>query len=231
MADDVSTTWSTHVPGDIFSPSAQLDSITVDVANLAASARRHTELSPYIRSSLSTNTEDILQKAQDIQTQLLEWSTTVSPSWIPIRVPEESISPTIRTAGLYQDYCHVYPSISIASTWNKYHLALIRTQLIVLSQIPHLPPSQSNLSLHTTTQISIQKMADYICASIPFTLGDKIKPSSMGDRKVNYPHAPGREVPDTHYQMATALGGFWLLAPLQTLIEVDEGMMREGQKQ
>jgi hypothetical protein len=74
-------------------------------------------------------------------------------------------------------------------------------------------------------------MADDICASIPFTLGDKIKPSSLGDRKVQYPPAPGKYIPSSHYQMAPALGGFWLLAPLQTLIGLDEMVgMREGQK-
>lgn len=79
-------------------------------------------------------------------------------------------------------------------------------------------------------QNKIQQLADDICASIPFTLGDKIKPGAMGDRRVQYPHAPGQEVPAGHYQMAPAMGGFWLLGPLQMLMGLKIGL-RDGQKQ
>ncbi len=73
-------------------------------------------------------------------------------------------------------------------------------------------------------------MADDICASIPFSLGDKIKPGLLGDKRVHYPHVPGKEVPNSHYHMAPAMAGFWLPGPLQTLMGLKIGL-REGQKQ
>lgn len=224
------STWTSHLNEDALSPSVQVDSINVDVANLAATARKHISLPPNIRSNMLSYTTDILQKAQNLQRRLQEWTTNLPSSWIPIPISKDNIPETIQKAGLYQNYCHIYPSISVASTWNKHRISLIRVHIIIHSILSLLTPTPTTLSLLSTSLTAIQTMADEICASIPFTLGDKVKPGFMGDKRVQYPSAPGMEIKESHYQMAPALGGFWLLGPLQVVLGLEGGLVREGQR-
>lgn len=212
LSEEVST-WTKHPTGVSLPPTVTLDNINVDLANLEAVARQRAALPPFVQSELDLH--DILERARDIERQLVEWSSTLPPLWLPVRVVGgECIPPTTKSAGLYQDFCHVYPSISITSTWNKQRISCIKVQSLIHEQFAQLTPSPENLSSRIECQNSIQQLADDICASIPFALGDKTKPGAMGDRRVQYPHVPGQEVPSGHYQMAPAMGGFWLLGPL-----------------
>jgi len=72
--------------------------------------------------------------------------------------------------------------------------------------ILRLSPNDSNSLAHSTTMIQI--LADEICASIPFILGDRVEPGSIGDENVQYPYLEGESVPKSHYWMAPAVGGF-----------------------
>jgi hypothetical protein len=77
---------------------------------------------------------------------------------------------------------------------------------------------------------TIQQLADDICASIPFYLGDRTRSGKMGDRNAQYPHAAGSSVPSTHYQMAPVSGGYQLLGVFSTLLNMDI-KLRDGQRQ
>lgn len=223
------STWTEHLTGVSLPPTVTLDNINIDLANLEAAVRQRAALPPLVQSDL--NPESILERARDIERRLIEWSGTLPLSWLPLRVVgDECIPQTMSAAGLYQSHCHVYPSISIASNWNKHRISCIKVQLLIHDQLTQQSPSSENLSSRAICEDRIQQLADDICASIPFSLGDKTKPGAIGDRKVQYPHAPYQEVPSDHYQMAPAMGGFWLLGPLQTLMGLRLGL-REGQKQ
>ena len=204
------STWAAHLEGATLPPSVRLDNINIDLANLEAVAQRRIVLLPIFKSPLDPH--DILNKARDIERQLGEWCGTLPHSWLPLRmVGEDSIPPTIKSAGLYQNHCHIYPSISIASTWNKQRIALIKVQSLILEQLAQHSPSDENIFARTASENRVQQLADDICASVPFSLGDKTTPGAIGDRRIRYPHAPGKKVSSGHYQMAPALGGFWLL--------------------
>ncbi|CZR68852.1 uncharacterized protein PAC_18752 [Phialocephala subalpina] len=228
LSEEVST-WAAHLQGGSLPPSVRLDSINVDLANLEAGARQRAALPPFLKSELDPH--DILEKARDIERRLLEWSGTLPLSWLPLRVvDDDSIPPTTKAAGLYQSHCHIYPSMSISGSWNKQRISCIKVQTLIYEQLAQRSPMLEILSSRMTRQNKVQQLADDICVSVPFSLGDKTKPGAMGDRRVQYPHDPGREVPSGHYQMAPAMGGFWLLGPLQMLMGL-KIELRQGQKQ
>lgn len=144
-----------------------------------------------------------------IDRRLVEWSGEVPLSWLPSRVSgNECIPLSITQAGLYQSHYHVYLSVQIANSWNRRHISRIRVQAVTIAQLSLQPPSLANYISQAACQNRIQQLIDDICATIPFYLGDRIKPGRIGYKSVQYPHVPGSPVPEAHYQMAPAMGGY-----------------------
>jgi hypothetical protein len=166
---------------------------------------------------------------------LNNWQEIVPAHWIPIRVSgERFIAPSIRAAGLYQDYCDHYVNLFLLGLWNKVRMSQIETKNIIVSCLSELPSSSSDPVYLSSAQSGIQTLIDDICASIPYYLGDRTEPGNQGD-PVHYPRAPSGvpgqlkpPIPD-HYQTGPALGGWSLLAPLATLLRMKVGM-RDGQR-
>jgi len=213
--------------GQEHSPNTVLDDTNIDLVNLQAAAQSQGPGS--IRSHL-----DIIHEATKIERQLIGWSDIIPLSWLPVHMSGvECTPPSIsQPLLLYQNHCHIYPTIKIASFWNKQRISLIGTHLLIISQLSHLPPSIQNATSIFASRNQIQHLVDDICACIPFHLGGKIKPGSIGDKKVAYPHAAREEVRQSHYQMAPAQGGFQLLGPLGTLLEMGTRVeMRKGQRE
>jgi hypothetical protein len=52
----------------------------------------------------------------------------------------------------------------------------------------------------------------------------------MDDKRVQYPQAPGEDLPEGHYQMAPAMGGWQLLEILPSLIRLP-AKLRPGQRE
>ena len=88
-------------------------------------------------------------------------------------------------------------------------------------------PTPGNVEQCDAYQFGIQQAVDYICASVPFNLGDRMQAE---DKDVQYPHAPKRPVPKDHYQSGPAMGGWSLLQPLGAVWGM-KIQLRNGQKQ
>ncbi|PVH72992.1 hypothetical protein DL98DRAFT_659727 [Cadophora sp. DSE1049] len=262
LPPDISA-WGSSIPDSSSIPAlSRLDNILIHLANLSAHVESFTK-SPchpppanlkYTTSNF--NPQASLKVAISIETQLSEWSSSLSSPWLPVRVTgEECIHPSILQAGLYQPYCDIYPSTNIAYTWNKQRIALMTVLGVQHRILTFVSNSQvsvpigdiestttneqdcsKSMDLETslsTIKAKIQHLADSILASIPYLLGSKTQPGIIGDRNIKYPHLPGREIPDVHYRMAPAVGGYFLLGPLRSLLELDldgAGVLREGQK-
>ena len=174
----------------------------------------------------------MLKKATEIENKLISWTSDLPSSWRPIRVSGEGcVASSIRNAGLYQYHCDIYPSISIASIWNKYRLSRLTAQSIILSCLSHCPSYATMIArVPHPCQNAIQLLADDICASVPFHLGDRIKPGRIGDRDVKYPREEGKEVSEEQFRMGPALGGYSLLGPLGSVMGM-RIMLRHGQRE
>jgi len=130
---------------------------------------------------------------------------------------------------LYQDYCDIYATLFLSSIWNKLRISQIQVNITMLLCLAELPPTPSNLANQNTCRQTIQQLADDICASVPFFLGDRLKPGRTGDGCVQYPRAPGRPPVKDHYHTGPTMGGWSLLLPLGTLAKM-KIPLRDGQR-
>lgn len=221
-------TWSELAPDSDQIPTVRLDTVNVDLANMQAYALallRNTDIPPGVRFNRIMQTITYLS---DIDDRLTAWARSLPPAWIPIRVSgKEYIPPNIPQAGLYQPHCDIYTSVFIASLWNKQRLSQIRVKSLIMSCLAQEQVSPATIKQREACQIWIQQAADYICASVPFNIGDRVQPE---DKNVRYPHAPGRPVPKDHYQTGPAMGGWSLLQPLGALWGM-KIKLRDGQRQ
>jgi len=219
--------WSSLVPENEQLPGFRLDTINLDLANLKAASFSAINSPP--TKFRSSQIQSTIKDAVSIDHRLAEWGDNVPETWIPVRVsvPSECIPHTLQ---LYQDYCDIYKAIFLASLWNKLRLSQIEAKYTLLSLLSQLPRTFSNVALIESCQHGIQTLADDICATVPYYIGDRMKPGRAGDRDVKYPHAPGRPPTPDHYQSGPTMGGWSLLAPLGTLTRMNI-RLREGQRQ
>jgi hypothetical protein len=213
------------------SPDIQLDNIKVNLAIFNTSVTQVLKLDESNLDSRQSEIRKLLCESSEIEKRLADWDANLPASWRPVKVSGENcISASIQRAGLYQPHCHVYPSLPVSKTWNKYRLAQITLQFGIfnlLSRFPSLSTAASNIS---TCRHRIQQEADDICACIPFHIGDRNVPGAVGDKRVKYPHPTGVPTPLPHYLHATAIGGYQLLDALTALVSTTVPL-REGQRE
>ena len=235
VADDVST-WGTITQSVPKTEAFQLEELDIEVANLQASMPNPLTVS----GTSSLLVSGALANAQNLDQRLTGWANAIPEDWNPTMVSgPECIPETIRSAGLYQPYCHVYRSIQVANTLNGYRCSRLKIQLMILDCLNHLDPhhhhhyppsSSSSETIRSNASQIIQEMADAICASVPFFLGDRVHAHRMDDRTVQYPHLQGQDVPREHYSAAGAYAGIFLTQRLGQLLQ--PGLpLREGQWQ
>lgn len=223
-------TWINVVPESEQLPVHRLDTITLELANLRASL--NSLVKPSIQSSLSdyrmTRISELVDEAISIDTQLYDWTDSLPSSWVPIRITRDNyIKPTLQ---LYHDYCDTYITFFLASVWNKLRLTIIEARIVILTCLSVQPQDDPSITIQQQYYIkSIQQLADDICASIPFYLGDRMKPGRAGDGNVTYPCAPGRPQVTDHYQGGPTMGGWGILQPLGQLAKMPI-RLRDGQR-
>jgi hypothetical protein len=113
---------------------------------------------------------------------------------------------------------------------NNYSLALIRTHILLLTHQPQVDPIEAVATPEKELQSTIQQLADDICNSVPFHIGDQFQPSPIGDKGTKFPHLPGETTSNLHYRMAPAVGGFAVLKSFGELLSL-KLELREGQKE
>lgn len=167
----------------------------------------------------------ILAKATEIDTNLATWSYLLPPHWAPIAA---SIIPqSVRDAGMYNNRCDCYTDMWIATTWNTYRDCRILVQMIIIGCLSRVPFQDPNGLKVTLAMAIAHRLADDICASVPFCLGDQVESVRMKSGLVEYPFAETRPVTWTHMQIAPLMGA-WFLAPyLRNLESSDIGLPSE----
>ncbi|MCJ1247066.1 hypothetical protein MMC30_004277 [Trapelia coarctata] len=212
------STWADMTQDVPKTPGFRLDDLNIEVANLQALA---------LRLNSDTTVQDlsvlgILKKATELDQRLLAWTSTIPDDWAPTRVSGlDCISQSVRDAGLYQNHCDIYKSIFIVRTLNSHCCSRIKLQLTILTCLKHLSKGNFNTALVTASETAleiIQELADNICASIPYHLGDRMTIGRIDDKVAQYPHIAGLSVPDDHYVGAAAFGGWLLTAQLSELL-------------
>lgn len=164
----------------------------------------------------------LLEKACQIDRNLATWSYLLPPNWAPVAA--SLIPQSVRDAGVYNNRCDCYIDIWTASTWNTYRDCRILVQLIILGCL-RMMPSHDPDGIKAAMAMNIaHRLADDICASVPFCLGNQMESVRMRPGLVEYPFAETRPLPWTHHQIAPLMGP-WILAPyLRNLLSSDIGL-------
>lgn len=206
-------------------PATVLDRMCADVANLLAAADQI--LANIINCTRDeTDTEsretELVLQAEAVDAQLASWPDMLSINWTPIRILTKTIPQEVVDAGVYGNSCDVYSDIVICSTWNDWRHARLK----VLALVARLGDNDSRARAVT----SIQQLADDICASVPFSLGSRVKPTAMYAGDTTYPSAEGQAVSQAHQQRAAAVGGWSLFLPLKETLHAANNL-RRGQRE
>lgn len=220
--------WSGVRPESDLLPRNKLEVIRLQIANLQAMVPSQRHIDPFTHTK---NMQQLIDRAAVIEKTLASWYATLPLVWYPTRISITKDFPqSILAAGLYKQLCDVYPSISIAGTFNKYRWSLLRIKAITVNCLTQQARSLTTMNKHAHTLNQMQLLADDICASVPYHLGDRIEAGWLGDKTVHYPCLPGEALPEGQHQMAQAIGGWHLLDPLKELITM-KVKLRTGQRE
>ncbi|GAB7341257.1 hypothetical protein MBLNU457_7532t1 [Dothideomycetes sp. NU457] len=203
----------------------RLDELDITLANIGAAASRVGRVDDIQEQALQ-----ILSKAYKLDQQYQSWADTAPSGWI-VRVSGLGcIPPSVQRSGLYQDHCHVYQSIFVAHTFNTYRVSRIKLQEAIVVCLTHLGDNATNTATRAA-YATIQLMADDICASVPYHLGDRMHFARIDDKVVEYPHLTEQSrTDDEHIAGAAAMGGWSLAAQLVKVLKL-QAPLRDGQRQ
>ncbi|KAL8970116.1 MAG: hypothetical protein Q9183_001673 [Haloplaca sp. 2 TL-2023] len=189
-------------------PAILLNPIYLEAANVLAFAAENPAPPPagLLHDEVVSN---VLISAEAVEAKFAAWQMQVPAEWWPTTLSRDSVPQEIIDAGFLGDTCEIYSDTSVCDMWNSFRTT--RLQILCLIADYDLTDSRHSIVMQ------IQQTVDDILASIPFMLGNKIKPAGMYDTVFVYPSLPGENVSMIHYQKAAAFGGLTLFAPLRTL--------------
>ncbi|KAG7007494.1 altered inheritance of mitochondria protein 6 [Physcia stellaris] len=196
--------------------------------------------------------EEIISEALGIEELLLDWKASiVDREWLPEYLARDAVMESIQNAGFYGTRCSVWTNLSIGGTWILFSFRYLLTLQIMRQSFADevsLLDSEEHRELLSRVDESVQKLADFICETVPFYLGDTVVPKNPSySAMTNFPYTfrfdqdlglPIRfpSLGSNHQTQAAASGG-WILFPqlvnLWRLAEPEDDaipiVLREGQ--
>lgn len=167
----------------------------------------------------STQASAILKTATEIDINLVSWTYCVPSHWKP--VPASIIPQSVRDAGIWKNRCDCYSDIWVAHIWNTYRDCRTVVQKIMLSCLRILGWDDAYGSKATTIISTIRQLADDICGTVPFFLGDQVESVRLKSGLVTYPFAETRPITSTHVHAAPVHGAWQLFMPIRNLHNPD----------
>ncbi|KAL8887393.1 MAG: hypothetical protein Q9215_005030 [Flavoplaca cf. flavocitrina] len=215
-------TWTPVIQNTPRTAEIELGAINMEVANLQVSA---VQLKTPRTAALVPG---LLAKAIELDRRLIAWTATIPDEWVPTHIWDlESIPHSIREAGFYGNHCTVHRSIWTADTLNLHCTSRITVGLVILTCLEHVQDSVMDITWMETLTI-LQSLADTVCASIPFHLGDRTEVRRIDDKNIQYPQIGENLTPDEHYVAAAAFGGIFLMHRFVELLKLAP-FLRPGQ--
>lgn len=155
-----------------------------------------------------------LEKAKAVDDDLRQWSKTIRDSWKFRTVHGDRVS---RHPEKYWKYVHVYNNMWICRVWNQFRTARIKLQatLLQLMSWAHYSHGTNFVSSDRQARECIQAMADDVCASVPYCLGEHAPLEQDAHLNISK-KAEGQPSPlrDDPPAQSRALGWFLCLVPV-----------------
>ncbi|KAH0845635.1 hypothetical protein AYO21_05560 [Fonsecaea monophora] len=178
-----------------YNPASDLDKIAIDLANLQALFEQYKAT---LQAALAKGQKVLTAKdlsiiasfrrtADAIDQRLQIWADSQHSFYSPFRLAADEIPDSVREAGLYGDFCNVYPSVQLAGVWhayNSYRLILLKMTLCADETVHNMPRENDVLLSESdrwraSAQERLQHCVDEICAAVPFHLGNRINAGSI----------------------------------------------------
>ena len=197
-------------------PATVLNLISVEVANVLALEK--SILSEENSNATVETLSNVVEVAKTADARLATWPNFVPAGWLPKRVPMATVPESVTRAGVYGDGFDIYPDVLVCCTWNFWRSARLRLLALI-----------TRYEFNEEAIASIQELADGVCGTVPFILGDRTAPTAMFAADVAYPSMEGQAVPPGHHQLAAGFGGWYITTPIHRVLIL--GMyLREGQE-
>lgn len=125
----------------------------------------------------TTSVQKLIQDCQAINQMLTEWTQSLPEEWTfdNQNLTDQSLWDTHsgRDDLSYNGLKHVYPSLEVAVTWNRYRGSRLVCNSIILKAMSHCffmkleDAREEDLSDRKTVESNSKALVDDICASIP----------------------------------------------------------------
>jgi len=225
-------------------PLTHLNGLTLQLADVLAMSR--TFRVSRQQCDDSEEASSILRELSELDRELTMWYRELPEDCLPLFLKGDDVPPSIRKAGAYQGICSVYKGLHVANMLNMWRgrRVMLLHELRELKLLLHgIQPGLQTDEIEAVEDM-IQWLADGICESVPFHLGDytdSVPPVPYSG--LIFPSATNfsRTVPESrvdHARHATGAGGWMLLGPLTNLCNYStphEGnrpiVLRKGQLQ
>jgi len=186
----------------------------------------------------------ILEGLADMDKEFSTWYDELPGDCLPLFLMGDDVPDSLRNAGVYRGVCSVYRDLQVANLLNVWRYR----RLMLLHELrecrARLWPKTCGSGIDATkaTDDTVQWLADGICESVPFFLGDYTDVvSPVLNSGLTFPTVTNEDwtVPvsiDDHARHATGAGGWLILTSLTNLCRFsklhDESQpkaLREGQ--
>lgn len=203
-----------------------LDVLSVDLVRIRARYKQLQKDSMRWNEKIDLSSyRDLIEDALTLESELLNWYSTLPENWFPCYLTSQDVAITIRDRSFYGRRCTVYEDIGICDAINTYRQRCLEL-LGLIRQCCNAHPTQANIELSDCKAEVMQQLADDICESLPFYLGDlhlNVSPDCM--LGIQYPSArrQGRRYPSSelsHRRSALGLGGWNVYANLLLLLNL-----------
>lgn len=113
-----------------------------------------------------------LDKAVAVDHDLVQWSLTIRDSW---KFRTEDGSRFCKHPDQYWKHIHIYSNLWICRVWNQFRTARIKLQDTMLKLVLWARSEHGSdfAGSEQTARDEIQAMADDVCASVPYCLGNQ----------------------------------------------------------
>ncbi|KAJ9610307.1 hypothetical protein H2200_005084 [Cladophialophora chaetospira] len=177
------------------SPASDLDAIAIDLANLQAlyEQYKNTWRIGFANGQTVLTAKDLSviasfrRTATAIDQRLQIWADSQAPHFSPLRMAMIEVPESVRKAGMYGNFCNVYPSAQLAGIWhayNSYRLILLKMTLSADQTVREMHRENDVFFAESdkwreTAEETLQHCVDEICAVVPFHLGNRTGTGSI----------------------------------------------------